>query len=137
MHPFRVGKQEHRIPILTSMFDQMAANGFSQVISVAFEIAYREESRRIDTRHVLEIPSSVDEKFDCYLVYAYKPPKANIIIKIIRCRLGKQRLLRTGSGRMAVTKSVIILMVAFENLQYNLLSAGIKVVRIVEDLPDA
>lgn len=118
MHPFRVGKQEHRIPILTSMFDQMAANGFSQVISVAFEIAYREESRRIDTRHV-------------------KPPKANIIIKIIRCRLGKQRLLRTGSGRMAVTKSVIILMVAFENLQYNLLSAGIKVVRIVEDLPDA
>jgi len=124
MHPLRVGKQEQRIPILTSMFDQMAANGFSQVISVAFEIAYREERRRIDTRHVLHSQSSADEKRKRFIVCTYNPPKLNITINMIRCRFGKHRLLRTGSGRMAVMISVTILMVAFENLRHHLVSSG-------------
>lgn len=53
MHDFKVGRQEHRMPMLTSSELQIAASGFSQETSFVMLIAYNDWSRSKETTQVL------------------------------------------------------------------------------------
>lgn len=50
--PLSVGRQEHRIPELTSRLDQIAARGLSQLVSFDLETAYNAGRRKMDMTQV-------------------------------------------------------------------------------------
>lgn len=96
MH-LNVGRQEHIIAVLISIFDHIAAIGFSQDMSVVWETTYRDCSRRIETIHV-------------------KPPRRKTVISARLVVLGSSSFERTGIGRTAVAMSVAMFMPALANL---------------------
>lgn len=115
MHPFSVGMQLHRMPTLTSRLDQIAARGLSQLTSLDFEMAYSADSRRMDMTQVTP-RAGVSDVTALAAVDLDLPPRPNTTIKTIFWRLGRFKLLSTGSGRIAVQMSVMMLTAALENL---------------------
>lgn len=85
--------QEQRIPTLTSVEDQIAAKGLSQVTSEETEMEYRDWRRRMETMHVLwvvcqyrnfpRIKKEEEERGHCA---TYMPPSPKTAISAIFCR---------------------------------------------------
>ena len=111
--PLNVGRQEQMMPVFASALLQMAAIGFSHVISFACEIVERLSIRRIEIMHVLRLSVSSESTTD--KIDAYKAASPNTAMRAIFCRCGKCSCFNKGNGKTAVAMSVAIFMLVLLN----------------------